>query len=87
MIEIDCRLLPDSIASSQTDPLRDGAILFLRFGELLLCPEGFVGLVWVRISICGGRRVQGGFGLTGIVMGYDAFGVMRNVGVGVCRAM
>ena len=35
---------PDGIARAQTDPLRDGTILLLGFGQLLLRAEGFVGL-------------------------------------------
>ena len=37
-------VLPDGIASTKTNPLRDGAILFLSFRKLLLRAEGFVGL-------------------------------------------
>jgi hypothetical protein len=40
--------VPDSVTSSETDPLRDGAVLLLRFGELLLRAEGLVALC--RIS-------------------------------------
>lgn len=35
---------PDGVTSSQTDPLRDGAVLLLRLGELDLCTESLVGL-------------------------------------------
>ena len=37
-------VLPNSVAGPQANPLRDGAILLLRFRELLLCAEGFVAL-------------------------------------------
>jgi len=36
------RVVSDGIASPQTNPLRDGAVLLLRSGELLLGAEGFV---------------------------------------------
>lgn len=38
------RCLPDGVAGPQANPLWDGAVLLLRFGELLLRPEGLVGL-------------------------------------------
>lgn len=50
---------PDGITGSKTNPLRDRAVLFLGFGELLLGAEGFVGL-------CGEVRwdiVSWGFGV------------------------
>ena len=40
--KIEC--LPDGVSCAQTDPLRDGAILLLCFGELLFCAKGFVAL-------------------------------------------
>ena len=36
--------VPNRIPSSQPDPLRDRTVLLLRFRELLLRAEGFVGL-------------------------------------------
>jgi hypothetical protein len=36
--------LPDGVSGSQADPLRNGTILLLRFGKLLLGAEGFVAL-------------------------------------------
>lgn len=36
--------IPDCVPSAKTDPLRDGAVLFLGASELLLRAEGFVGL-------------------------------------------
>ncbi len=36
--------LPDGVAGPQANPLWDRAVLLLRFGELLLRPEGLVGL-------------------------------------------
>jgi len=36
--------VPDRIASPKTNPLRDGTVLLLCLGELLLRAEGFVGL-------------------------------------------
>ncbi len=44
--------IPYGIASSQTNPLRDGTVLFLRFGKLLLGPEGLVGLWPMDVSSC-----------------------------------
>jgi len=35
-------IVSDGVSGSQADPLRDGAILLLRFGKLLLGSEGFV---------------------------------------------
>ena len=37
-------IIPDSIPGPEADPLRDGTVLLLRLGELLLCAEGFVAL-------------------------------------------
>lgn len=37
-------VVPDGVASPQADPLRDGSVLLLRFGKLLLGAERFVGL-------------------------------------------
>lgn len=36
--------LPDGVASAQTNPLGDGAVLTLSFGKLLLGAEGLVAL-------------------------------------------
>ena len=38
------RNLPDGVAGSQTNPLRDGAVLTLSFGKLLLGAESLVAL-------------------------------------------
>ena len=38
------RGIPNCIARSQADPLRDGTVLLLCARELLLCAEGFVAL-------------------------------------------
>lgn len=35
---------PDGVSGSETDPLRDRAVLLLGFGKLLLGTEGFVAL-------------------------------------------
>lgn len=37
--------LPNRVARSQADPLRNGSVLLLRARELLLCAEGFVALL------------------------------------------
>lgn len=37
-------VIPDGVASPQSDPLWNRAVLLLCFGELLLRSEGFVGL-------------------------------------------
>ena len=42
--------VPDSISSPKSNPLRDGTVLFLRFGKLLLRAEGFVGLPSLVVS-------------------------------------
>lgn len=36
--------LPNGVPSSETDPLRDGTVLLLRFGKLLLGAERLVAL-------------------------------------------
>jgi hypothetical protein len=36
--------LPDGVVGSQPDPLRDGTVLLLGFGKLLLGAEGLVAL-------------------------------------------
>ena len=46
------RYLPDGVASTQTNPLRDGAVLTLSFGKLLLGAEGLV-------ALCGTRGLAG----------------------------
>lgn len=38
------RNLPDGVAGAQTNPLRDGAVLTLSFGKLLLGAESLVAL-------------------------------------------
>ena len=38
------RDLPDGVAGAQTNPLRDGAVLLLSFGKLLLGAESLVAL-------------------------------------------
>lgn len=38
------RNLPDGVAGAQTNPLRDGAVLLLSFGKLLLGAESLVAL-------------------------------------------
>lgn len=35
---------PDRVTGAQTDPLWDGTVLLLGFGEFLLGAEGFLGL-------------------------------------------
>ena len=42
--------IPNCIASPQTNPLRNGTVLLLRFGELLLRAMGFVALLRVSLS-------------------------------------
>ena len=37
-------LVPDSVTSSQSNPLRNGSVLLLRFGELLLRSKRLVAL-------------------------------------------
>lgn len=37
-------IVPDGVAGSKADPLRDWAVLLLRFGELLLRAEGLLAL-------------------------------------------
>lgn len=37
-------IVPDGVVGAQTDPLRDGTVLLLRLGELLLGAERLVGL-------------------------------------------
>lgn len=37
-------IVPDGVASSQADPLRDWAVLLLSLRKLLLRAEGLVGL-------------------------------------------
>lgn len=37
--------LPDGVASAQTNPLGDGAVLTLSFGKLLLGAEGLLALL------------------------------------------
>ena len=37
-------LEPDGVSRPQTDPLRDGSVLLLGSGELLLRAEGFMAL-------------------------------------------
>lgn len=48
--------VPDGIPSPQSNPLRDRAVLLLRFRELLLRPERLVGLYhkcqWNYAAIC-----------------------------------
>ena len=39
-----CSFVPDRVASSEANPLRDGAVLLLELGQLLLGPEGLVAL-------------------------------------------
>lgn len=43
--------VPDGVARPQADPLRDGAVLLLSFGKLLLGAEGLVALRSVSIAI------------------------------------
>ena len=38
-------IVPDGVVRSETDPLRNGAVLLLRLGELLLGAERLVALV------------------------------------------
>lgn len=40
-------VVPDGVASSEADPLRDGAVLLLGLSQLLLGAEGLVGLCGV----------------------------------------
>lgn len=44
MAWIDSSDLPDGVAGAQTDPLRDGTVLALSFGKLLLGAESLVAL-------------------------------------------
>lgn len=37
-------VVPDGVAGSEADPLRDGAVLLLGLSQLLLGAEGLVGL-------------------------------------------
>lgn len=41
---VEGRNLPDGVAGAQTNPLRDGAVLTLSFGKLLLGAESLVAL-------------------------------------------
>lgn len=61
--------IPDRIASSQANPLRDGTVLLLGFGELLLRAEGFVRLAGGLVWPCGWQCGDLGTGqvLTGIL--------------------
>lgn len=43
--------VPYCIASPQTNPLRNGTVLFLRLCKLLLGTEGFVGLRYINVSL------------------------------------
>ena len=43
--------VPNCIPSPQPDPLRDRTVLLLRFRELLLRAEGFVGLYRKRTLV------------------------------------
>jgi hypothetical protein len=47
-------VVPDGVTRSEADPLRNRAVLLLRFGKLLLGAEGFVALCCVR-----SRDIQG----------------------------
>lgn len=42
------RIVPDGVVRSETNPLRDGAVLLLRLGELLLGAERLVALFAVQ---------------------------------------
>ena len=42
-------IVPDGVASSEADPLRNGAVLLLGFGKLLLGAERLVGLSSISI--------------------------------------
>ena len=37
-------VVPNGVSGSETNPLRDRAVLLLRLGKLLLCPERLVAL-------------------------------------------
>ena len=41
---VSARFVPDRVARSEANPLRDGAVLLLELGQLLLGPEGLVAL-------------------------------------------
>jgi len=64
------RAVPDGVASPETDPLRNGAVLLLGLGQLLLGAEGLVGLcnLYVRFhALHVGNELLGGTILTGIL--------------------
>jgi hypothetical protein len=44
-------LLPDGVPSSQTNPLRNRAVLLLRSGKLLLGSERFMALQHIKYTI------------------------------------
>jgi hypothetical protein len=52
-------IVPDGVVGAQTDPLRDGTVLLLGLGQLLLGAERLVGLYGYMVSegvcscICG----------------------------------
>lgn len=43
-------IVPDSVVGTQTDPLRDGTVLLLGLGQLLLGAERLVGLCVYKVS-------------------------------------
>lgn len=49
-------IVPDGVACAEANPLRNRAVLLLRFGKLLLGAEGLLALYFVRS--CALSRVQ-----------------------------
>lgn len=45
------QVVPNGVSGPETNPLGNGAVLLLRLGELLLCPERLVALCFRNILV------------------------------------